>query len=100
MEIGLLFAFIVLVAVAIKFYSAYAEANILKAILHAIDHGHVYNNQIHVADLCQQSDCDDFNEVNLYFNKLQSTGKISSDLVIRGVGTDVGYHEFMQEHHQ
>jgi hypothetical protein len=57
----------------------------------------MYNNQIHVVDLCRFSDSDDVNEVHLFFNRLQNKGKIKDSLELIGTNSVGSYRRFENE---
>ncbi|HFC93643.1 MAG TPA: hypothetical protein ENJ51_12615 [Leucothrix mucor] len=100
MEIIIVLALFIVLAIVIlivNVYKAYQEKRILDAITDLDKKGYLYDNTIHVVDLCRYSATDDVNEAYLFFNNLQKNGKIKSSFQLTGSNSEGSYRRFDEE---
>lgn len=97
MELLILFILILLLTLLILKYKEHQEKYILRSVTHIIHNGYMHDNQIHVVDLCRFSHSDDVNEAYLFFNRLQSKGKIKASLTLIGTNSEGSYRRFQNE---
>ena len=73
MEIIIVLALLIVLAIVtlvVNIYKAHQEKRILEAVSNLDKKGYLYENNIHVVDLCRYSSTDDVNEAYLFFNKV------------------------------
>ena len=100
MEIIIILALLIVLAIVIlivNVYKAHQEKCILDAVADLDKKGYLYDNNIHVVDLCRYSATDDVNEAYLFFNDLQKNGKIKSSFQLMGSNSEGSYRRFDEE---
>lgn len=96
-EFLLLGILILLLTLVVIKYKEHQEKYILRSVSHIIHNGYMYNNQIHIVDLCRFSESDDVNEAYLFFNRLQNKGKIQGSVELIGSNSLGSYQRFKNE---